>query len=151
MNEITSRRPGSSIRLGYTRDGKQMDATVTIGDLDKVFAEAQNQGADASPDSQGDAGETKLGLVVRQESDSSLAKLHMPGVVIQSVRTGSFADLQGLTPGLVITRINKQPTGTKEQFDSVVGKIKTGDDVVFEVIDPRHPDNGVNYLGGTLE
>jgi serine protease Do len=33
----------------------------------------------------------------------------------------------------------------------VVGKLKTGDDVVFEVIDPRHPDSGLNYLGGTLE
>jgi serine protease Do len=151
VNEITSRRPGSSIRLGYTRDGKQMDATVTIGDLDKVFADAANQTADSGPDSQGDAGETKLGLVVRQESDSTLAKLHMPGVVIQSVRTGSFADLQGLAPGLIITRINKQPTGSKEQFDGVVSKLKNGDDVVFEVIDPRHPDNGINYLGGTLE
>jgi serine protease Do len=151
VNEITSRRPGSSIRLGYVRDGKQMDATVTIGDLDKVFAEAENQQADESPDSQGDAGESKLGLVVRQESDSTLAKIHTPGVVIQSVRSGSFGDLQGLEPGLVISRINKQPTGTKEQFDAVVGKLKNGDDVVFEVIDPRHPENGINYLGGTLE
>jgi serine protease Do len=151
VNEITSRRPGSSVRLGYARDGKQMDATVTIGDLDKVFAEAENQQADEGPDSQGDAGETKLGLVVRQESDSTLAKIHSPGVVIQSVRTGSFGDLQGLEPGLIVTRINKQPTGTKVQFDAVVGKLKSGDDVVFEVIDPRHPENGVNYLGGTLE
>ena len=89
--------------------------------------------------------------MVRQESDSTLAKLKIPGVVIQSVRSGSFADLQGLEPGLIIVRINKQPTGTKDQFDAVVGKIKSGDDIVFEVIDPRHPDNGVNYLGGTLE
>ncbi len=50
----------------------------------------------------------------------------VPGVVIQSVRSGSFADLQGLEPGLIITRINKQPTGTKEQFDAVVSKLKTG-------------------------
>jgi len=151
VNEITSRRPGSSIRLGYQRDGKQMDTTATIGDLDKVFADAGAQQAEASPDDTGDAGETKLGLVVRQESDSTLSKLHMPGVVIQSVRSGSFADLQGLEPGLVITRINKQPTGTKEQFNAVVSKLKQGDDVVFEVIDPRHPDNGINYLGGTME
>jgi len=151
VNEITSRRPGSSVRLGYARDGKQMDATVTIGDLDKVFAEAQNQQAEEGPDNQGDAGEAKLGLVVRQESDSTLAKIHSPGVVIQSVRTGSFGDLQGLEPGLIITRINKQPTGTMDQFNAVVGKLKAGDDVVFEVIDPRHPENGVNYLGGTLE
>jgi len=26
-----------------------------------------------------------------------------------------------------------------------------GDDVVFEVVDPRHPDNGINYIGGTLQ
>ena len=51
----------------------------------------------------------------------------------------------------MITRINKQPTGTKEQFNAVVSKLKQGDDVVFEVIDPRHPDNGINYLGGTME
>jgi serine protease Do len=72
-------------------------------------------------------------------------------VVVQSVRSGSFADLQGLEPGLVIIRINKQPTGSKSQFDAVVGKLKSGDDVVFEVIDPRRPNNGINYLGGTLE
>jgi serine protease Do len=151
VNEITSRRPGSSVRLGYMRDGKQMDATVTIGDLDRVFAEAESQQADEGPDNQGDAGETKLGLVVRQESDSTLAKIHTPGVVVQSVRSGSFGDLQGLEPGLIITRINKLPTGTKEQFDAIVSKLKSGDDVVFEVIDPRHPEIGVNYLGGTLD
>src|SRR5580692_7052344 len=151
VNEITSRRPGSTIRLGYQHDGKPVDTTVTIGDLDNVFAEQANQQADAGPENGGDAGESKLGLVVRQESDSTLAKIHSPGVVIQSVRSGSFGDLQGLEPGLVISRINKQPTGTKEQFDAVVGKLKNGDDVVFEVIDPRHPENGINYLGGTLE
>jgi serine protease Do len=72
-------------------------------------------------------------------------------MVIQSVRSGSFGDLQGLEPGLMITRINKQPTGTKEQYDAVVGKLKTGDDVVFEIIDPRRPNDGINYVGGTLQ
>jgi serine protease Do len=151
VNEITSRRPGSTIRLGYERDGKQLDTTATIGDLDHVFAEQESQQADSGPDNQGEAGETKLGLVVRQESDSTAAKLKIPGVVIQSVRSGSFGDLQGLEPGLIITRINKHPTGTKDQFDEVVSKLKSGDDVVFEIIDPRRPDNGINYLGGTLE
>jgi serine protease Do len=151
VNEIASRKPGSSIRLGYLRDGKQADTTVTIGDRDKVFADLGGQQAEANPDEKGDAGESKLGIVVREVSPSTAAKLHSPGVVVQSVRSGSFADLQGLEPGLVILRINKQATGTKEQFDAVVGKLKTGDDVVFEVVDPRHPDAGINYLGGTLE
>ena len=93
MNEIASRRPGSSIRLGYLRDGKQADATVTIGDRDKVFAELGNQQAEANPDEKGDAGEAKLGIVVREVPPATAAKLHTSGVMIQSVRSGSFADL----------------------------------------------------------
>ena len=151
VNEIASRRPGSSIRLGYLRDDKPADVTVAIGDREKVFAELGSQQAESGTDEKGDAGETKLGLVVRDASPSTAAKLPTPGVVIQSVRAGSFADLQGLEPGLVIIRINKHPTGTKDQFNALVGKLKSGDDVVFEVVDPRRPGNGINYLGGTLE
>jgi serine protease Do len=151
VNEIASRRPGSSVRLGYLRDGKQADTTVTIGDRDKVFAEAGIAQLENNPDDKGDVGESKLGIVVREVSPATAAKLHSPGVVIQSVRSGSYADLQGLEPGLVIIRINKQATGTKEQFDGVVGKLKTGDDVVFEIMDPRRPNQGINYIGGTLQ
>jgi serine protease Do len=151
VNEIASRRPGSSTRLGYLRDGKQADTTVTIGDRDKVFAELGDQQAEANPGEKGDPGETKLGIVVRDASPAIAAKLHTPGVMIQSVRAGSFADLQGLGPGLVITRINKQSTATKAQFNAVVSKLKNGDDVVFEVLDPRHPNTGINYMGGTLQ
>jgi len=151
VNEIASRRPGSTIRLGYQREGKSADTTVTIGDRDKVFADLGNQQAEANPEDKGDVGEAKLGIVVHEVSAATAAKLHASGVVVQSVRSGSFADLQGLEPGLVIIRINKQPTGTKEEFDAVVKKLKVGDDVVFEIMDPRHAGEGINYLGGTLE
>ena len=151
VNEIASRRPGSNIRLGYLRDGKQADATVTIGDRDKVFADLNTAQAESNPDEKGDVGEAKLGIVVREISPATAARLHTTGVVIQSVRSGSFADLQGLEPGLVITRVNKLPTGTKEQFNAVADKLKTGDDMVFEIIDPHHPDQGINYIGGTLQ
>jgi serine protease Do len=150
VNEIARRRPGSSARLGYLRDGKQTDATVSIGDRDKVFADAGDQQVEANPDSRGDPGEVKLGVVVREISPATAAKLNTPGVVIESVRSGSFADLQGLEPGLVIVRVNKQPTRTKEEFNTVAGKLKSGDDVVFEVMDPRRPDEGINLVGGTL-
>ncbi|HEY1983944.1 MAG TPA: trypsin-like peptidase domain-containing protein [Terracidiphilus sp.] len=151
VNEIASRRPGSTIRLGFVRDGKTSDTTVTIGDRDKVFSDLGQQQANAAPDNHGDAGDTKLGIVVHEITPQMATKLHNPGVVIQSVRTGSFADLQGLEPGLVIVRINKQATGTKDQFDAVVTKLKSGDDVVFEIVDPRRPNDGINYVGGTLQ
>jgi serine protease Do len=150
VNEIASRKPGSTIRLGFMRDGKPSDTTVTIGDRDKVFAEMNNQQPESNPESGGGAGETKLGIVVHDVPAATASKIHASGVVIDSVRTGSFADLQGLEPGLVITHVNRLPTANKDQFDAVVGKLKAGDDVVFEVIDPRHPEQGINYIGGTL-
>lgn len=150
VNEIASRRPGSTARLGFLRDGKTQDTTVTIGDRDKVFAALNNPQMSMAPQQEGDAGESILGIVVHEASPAVTSKLHMPGMIIQSVATGSFADLQGLEPGLVIIRINKQPTGTRAQYDAVVGKLKAGDDVVFEVMDPRRPGDGINYIGGTL-
>jgi serine protease Do len=151
VNEIASRRPGSSIRVGYLRDGKQSDTTVTIGDRDKVFADMGKQTAENNSDDKGDVGEAKLGIVVRELSAAQADKLHTPGVSVQSVRAGSFADLQGLQPGDLIVRINKQPTGTKSEFNGVVSKLKNGDDVVFEIIDPTHPGDGIRYIGGTLQ
>ncbi|HEX4029949.1 MAG TPA: trypsin-like peptidase domain-containing protein [Terracidiphilus sp.] len=150
VNEIASRKPGSTVRLGFLRSGKPDDATVTIGDRDKVFANLGNPQAPQNPQSSGDAGEAKLGLVVHDITPATAAKIHISGVEIDSVRTGSFADLQGLAPGLVITHVNRQPTPNKAEFDTIVGKLKTGDDVVFEVIDPHHPEAGINYIGGTL-
>ncbi len=151
VRDIAERRPGSNIRLGFLRDGKQSDLTVTIGDRDKVFADLTKAQTESGSDEKGDAGETKLGIVVRDASPAIAAKLPAPGVIIQSVRSGSFADLQGLQPGLVIVRINKQSAATKDEFNTVVSKLKTGDDVVFEVVDPHHLDQGINYVGGTLQ
>jgi serine protease Do len=150
VNEIASRRPGSTIRLGYMRDGKPMDTTVSIGDRDKIFADLNNPQPENSPPSERGAGEAKLGVVVHEITPAMAAKIHTSGVLIDSVHAGSFADLQGLAPGFVITHVNRQPTATKEQFDAVVGKLKSGDDVVFEIVDPRHPEQGINYIGGTL-
>jgi serine protease Do len=150
VNEIASRKPGSTIRIGFMRDGKPQDTTITIGDRDKVFADLGGQPAETSPQSSGDAAETKLGVVVHDLSQAIAGRIHTSGVEIESVRTGSFADLQGLEPGLIITHINRQSTATRDQFEAVVGKLKPGDDVVFEVIDPHHPEEGINYIGGTL-
>ena len=151
VNEIASRRPGSTVRLGYLRNGKQDDATVTIGDRDKVFADSGILQANPGPDENANPGESKLGIVVREVSPDTAAKIKQPGVVIQSVRTGSFADLQGLEPGMVITKVNKQATPDRAAFNEIVSKLKSGDDVVFEVIDPHHPEQGINVIGGTLQ
>src|SRR5580692_4055209 len=89
VNEIAGRRPGSTARLGYLREGNPADTTVTIGDRDKVFANLTNPSAAPTPDNPGGAGETKLGIIVRDISPDMASKVHSPGVEIESVRTGS--------------------------------------------------------------
>ena len=151
VSDIASRRPGTTANLGFLRSGKQQDATVTIGDRDQVFADNGILPANPSPDENVNPGESKLGVVVRDASPDTVAKIKQSGVVIQSVRTGSFADLQGLEAGMVITKVNKQPTPDRTAFNNIVGKLKIGDDVVFEVVDPRNPQQGINVIGGTLQ
>ena len=147
--EIASRHPGSSARIGYVRDGKQADTTVTIGDRDKVFSDLAANEEQQTPD-KGETSESKLGITAREVTPATAAKLGTSGMVIQSVRPGSFADQQGLEPGLVITHINKQATGTKAQFDKAVDGLKSGQDVVFEIMNPKRPADGINFVGGTL-
>ncbi len=153
VNEIAALRPGATATLGYLRNGQQSQTTVTIEDRDKIFAELNNPQPPTTPPSASKVGpgETKLGVVVQAEPPSIAAKLHRQGVVVEYVRPGSFADLQGLEPGLVITRLNRQTTANRDEFNAIAGKLKSGDPVVFEVMDPNHPENGINYVGGTLQ
>jgi len=149
VEEIANRHPGSTARIGYVRDGKQADTTVTIADRDKVTQEQEAEDQEP-PAGDHDSAQNKLGLAVREITPATAQKLGTGGVVIQTVRPGSFADQQGLEPGLVITRINKQPTTSREQFDKVVEGLKSGQDVVFEIMDPKRPTSGINFPGGTL-
>ena len=94
VNEIASRRPGSTVRIGYIRDDKQADTTVTIGDREKIFAETDKALIEKDHDEQVEPGEAKLGIVVHELSAAASAKLKINGVTIASVRSGSFADLR---------------------------------------------------------
>ncbi len=149
VGDIASRRPGTTVRLGYLRDGKQSDATVTIADRDKISAE-QVADDNQPPSSSDDSGQNKLGITVRDVTPATAQKLGSGGVVILSVTPGSFADQQGLEPGLVITHINRQATFTKDQFDKIANALKSGQDVVFEVVNPKHVQDGINFPAGTL-
>jgi serine protease Do len=148
--EVASRHPGSSIRIGYIRDGKESSASVTIGDRDKVFSDVAKNGGLDTPEKD-DSGETKLGMKVSEIPANLAEKSGLKGVLIQAVRPGSFADQNGLPVGGVITHINRQAIPNKAAYDAVVSKLQPGRDVVFEVVDPKAPGNGINYYGGQLQ
>ncbi|HEV2275891.1 MAG TPA: Do family serine endopeptidase [Acidobacteriaceae bacterium] len=150
VGDIASRKPGSSVRLGYMRGGQQQSATLTIADRAKLYApQGQGQNGENGPESSPSAAQGKLGITV-QAVPQALASKGVHGVMIVQVKPGSLADEIGLAQGVVITELNKQPVTGVDQFNSLVGSLKSGQDVVFRVVDSRNPTAGGTYLGGTL-
>jgi serine protease Do len=153
VNDISARKPGSTAVIGYLRDGKSMSATVTIGDRSKTTAAiaANSPGAnDHGDEDDGGLVQSKVGLTVTDLPQNAPAGVH--GVIIQEIKPGSFAgELDPrLTPGLVISAINRQPIHNKQEFNAIISKLKSGSDLVFEVVDPRDPKSGGSLVGGTL-
>ncbi len=151
VNDISARSVGSSVEVGYLRDGVKHTANVTIGDRAKVYADiAGNDTPDEAP-APVDAGQTKLGITVKPVPAAQVSKLGVPGgVIVSAVAPGSFADEIGLGKGALIVEINRQPVTDEASYRAAVSRIKDGDDVVFVVRDPSNPKSGNSFVGGTL-
>jgi serine protease Do len=149
---ISGYKPGTSVDIGYLRGGQQMHANVVVEDRDKVL-EAMNAAGNGnegqSPNNPTPA-PAKLGVTVQDLPQGAPAGLH--GVLIESVKPGSFADEIGVGQfqGWVITSINRHPVNNVQDFQTIVSGLHAGDDAVFNVVNPRHPDAGNELLGGTL-
>jgi len=151
VNDISARAVGSSVEIGYLRDGVKHTANVTIGDRAKVYAEVAGNDTESETPSPVDVGQTKLGITVTAVPQSQISKLGVPGgVIVSAVTPGSFADEIGLGKGALITEINRQPVTDEASYRAAVSRIKNGDDVVFVVRDPRNPKGGNTFVGGTL-
>jgi serine protease Do len=150
--DIAGRKPGSKAKLGFVRNGKKEDTTVTIADRSKLFAARLGDEQPGNDESQ--PKESKFGLTVRPLSNDLAEKLDVPankGVIVQDVKGGSFADDIGLNRGDVILEINKQPVNSVEDFTKVESSMKSGQDVVF-LVRPRGAgrQDGTIFIAGTL-
>src|ERR1700741_4214555 len=151
-SDIAARKPGSKAKLGFVRNGKKEETTVTIADRSKLFA--ARLGEDQQENDETQPKESKLGLTVRPLTAEMADRLDVPagkGVIVQDVRGGSFADDIGLNRGDVVREINKQAVNTAEDFTRIEGTLKSGQDVVF-LVRPRGAgrQDGTIFIAGTL-
>src|SRR3984885_11869798 len=134
VSDIASRKPGSKVSLGFLRNGKTQDTTVTIADRAKLFAarlgEDQENGDDNTPK------QSKFGVTVRKLTPEVADRLDLPsgkGVMVTDVKPNSFAEDIGLGRGDIILEINKHPVNGEDEFARVESSMKSGQDVVFLV------------------
>jgi len=151
VNDISARHVGSTVKLGYLRNGKQETANVAIGDRAKTYSDLAGDNEDNAAPQEEDAGQNKLGITVSAVPPQIAAKTGTKGgVMVTSVRPGSFADEINLVKGAIITEINKKPVANEADYKAIVSTLKSNDDVVFVVHYPQQKNSGNSYVGGTL-
>jgi serine protease Do len=150
--DIASRKPGAKVELGFVRNGKPQNTSVTIADRAKLFAARLSDdetGGDESTPKQ-----SKFGITVRKLTPEMADRLDIPagkGVIVQDVKGGSFAEDIGVGRGDIILEINKQPVNSEGDFTKAESSLKSGQDVVF-LVRPRGSarQDGTIFMAGTL-
>ena len=153
VNIISARKVGTTVKIGYLRNGKPETANVQIGDRAKTYADitGANDNEDNSGPQEADAGQATLGITVEAVPAQVAQRTGIhTGVIVTSVKPGSFADEIGLGKGAIITEINKKPVTDKASYNAAVGGLKPHDDVVFVVHNSQTKNAGNSYVGGTL-
>jgi serine protease Do len=151
VNDVTAEKPGSKIKIGYERGGKNSEATVTVADRAKLYGNTNANDEEGGSEEQPVSG--KLGLSVRSITPEMADRLDIPankGVVVSDVKPGSFAEDIGFSRGDVILEINKQPVNSEDDFRRITGQLKSGQDVVFLVRQGRGRNASTNFFAGTL-
>src|SRR5258708_5331196 len=126
VSDIASRKPGAKVALGYFRNGKKEEATVTVADRAKLFAtrlgEDEESGEEATPK------QSKMGMTVRPLTPDMANRLNVPsrqGGIVQDVKPGSFADDVVVTRGDVVLEINNQPANSADDSDRIQASLQS--------------------------
>lgn len=134
--KVAGMRPGTTVDVAYFRQGKGEQTTkVTLGRLPGSADATPGRGGDAPAQADGEGMTTlkKLGFnsleTFTEELAEELNREPIEGVLIKSVRRGSFAAAERIVPGMVITHVMGQ-------------RIKDLDDLADEMEDVD-PTNGV--------
>lgn len=124
---VASTTPGKKVPVTVVRDGKRVELSVTIAEMEGEPARAAREGPDLSKG---------LGLTV-QDITPDIAK-HMDienrkGVLVADIESGSPADDAGFREGDIIRQINRRPVTDVGEFEKVLEKAKGDKTVLFLV------------------
>ena len=134
---IGAMAPGSRAKVSVFRNGKQMELTVVLGELEEAVAGATGTrpspgpGTSPAPPVRANA----LGLVVRDIAADERQRLGLKaneGVLLARVN-GDAARAAGLQPGDVILSVGRSSVGTAAALDRELAGVKPGQTVMLLV------------------
>jgi len=131
INYVSSKAPGTSVRLTWLREGRTMSANVSLAERRMTAAAEERQSSLRGGSEREGATAGKLGLEVADLTPDIRRQLRIgpdvAGVVVEDVREVSPAGDQGLAAGDVITEVNGKPVRTPAAFQEEVSRVKKGD------------------------
>jgi serine protease Do len=116
---VSSRAPGTNVRLKVLRNGSEKAVTLVLGTFPEETADAEEQEQDAG---------VQLGMTLRELTPDLAARLELPrtakGVVVMDVEAGSAAEDAGMQRGDVIVSVNGQTVEDPDDFKQEIDKAR---------------------------
>jgi serine protease Do len=130
-NSIASQEPGKSVNLELLRDGRKINVSVNLAELDKKVA------ARAEETSKTDYSD-KLGFQVEPLTSDIVDQLNLKsnvsGVIVSGVKNNSSASEAGLERGDIIQEANRYKIADKDDLTRSTASLKPGDSVLLKVL-----------------
>ncbi|MFZ1701864.1 MAG: Do family serine endopeptidase [Pyrinomonadaceae bacterium] len=137
-NKVAGTTPGTEIKITVLRDGKEVELTATLDELDSGSTKPSGTGNDedgATPENQSG----KLGLSLEPVTPKIAKQLGLDaeatGMVVTDVDQGGPAAEEGVNRGDVIIEINKRPVMSISEVQSALSL--SGDKPVLLLISRR--------------
>jgi serine protease Do len=131
---------GKSVPLTVLRDGQRIELAVKVAEMAEERVAARPSPSPNAPV------QRKLGFTVRELTPDLARRLGARpgrGVVVSGVDAGSAAEEAGLREGDVIVEVNRQGVGSLKQFQTSLGRVKTGEAILLLV---RRGDGAPQYV-----
>jgi len=123
---VSGKAPGSKVRLGVIRDGRDATLTASLAERDVASTEQLDPGKASSQDSRERIGisVTELTSQVRQMQG---VQNNVSGLLVVHVREVSAAADAGIREGDVITEVNGRHVTSTDEFGRTVSGARKGD------------------------
>jgi serine protease Do len=123
--KIADIQPGAKVNLVIVRDGKEMNVTAVVDELNPEPEKGQVASADKD-----------IGLSVAALSPANARRYGLrttEGLLITEVRPGSEAYRENLAAGMIIIEVNRKKVTTVREFENILKTTESGDEVILLV------------------
>ncbi len=135
-NLASQTSPGTTVKFKIWREGSERELSTKLAERD-LSPEADKPGG-SGEDKASDAGGVLSGVRVENLSPEAIQRYRLPasakGVVITGVDPNSNAAVAGLSRGMVIEEIARQPVGNLNDFNAALQKLGNKKSVLLSVL-----------------